>query len=233
MADVSMKNLTFDTNCLVDLELYEGAVDELRRLVTAHDAERITINVPGIGASERLTDGTFARSFSLFENRLRKLANREFEILKPPIYWDIAYFDWAILGGDETIKLEQQIHVVLFPETHFEWSEHAMASGLDPNQAAMDLHKEWIKWRNRKCDTLARWCHVFYEKDIFVTRDGNFHKTTKKRSLEQLGAKRILYPDQVFIKTIKNAAIQTEPPNTRMKATGLLGAQRLIRGVKQ
>ena len=194
-----MVNITIDTNCLVDLELHEGAVDELHRLVAAHDAGRVTINVPGIGASERLKDGSIAENFSLFKNRLRKLASREFQILKPLLYWDIAYVGWAVVGRDETIKLERQIHEILFPETCFRWVEQAKAKGLDPNQEIMPTHKELIKWRNRKCDTLALWCHIFYEKDIFVTRDGNFHKTTKKRALEKLGAKCILYPDQVII----------------------------------
>lgn len=189
--------ITFDTNCLVDLELNEGAVSELRRLVASHDTGQIEISVPGIGASERLTDKTFAENFAVFRQRIQELAKREFEILKPPAYLDLTYLDWAIFGGDATIELERQIHEILFPEIKFKWSDHAETHGLDPNQAADVQHKEWIKWRNRKCDTLALWCHIYYDKDVFVTRDRNFHKTTKKQSLVKLGAKAIQYPSEV------------------------------------
>lgn len=190
-------NITFDTNCLVDLELNEGAASELRRIVAAHDSGRCSISVPGIGASERLKDGTFAQNFSVFQQRISNLSRREFEILKPILYLDLAYLDWAIFGGEETIELEQQIHEILFPETLFRWADEAVAHGLDPNQVANLSHRQFLKWRNRKCDTLAMWCHIYYRKDVFVSRDRNFHKTTKKAALERIGAKQILHPAEI------------------------------------
>ncbi|MDE2217053.1 MAG: hypothetical protein KGJ87_07850 [Planctomycetota bacterium] len=190
-------NITFDTNCLVDLELNEGAADELCRIIAAHDTGKLAISVPGIAASERLKDGTFAKNFSLFQQRINSLAKRRFEILKPPLYLGLAYLDWAIIGGDATIELERQIHEILFPKIQFRWGDHAAAHRLDPNQAAEKRDKEWLKWRNRKCDTLALWCHIHYGKDVFVTRDNNFHKATKKAALEKLGAKRISQPTEV------------------------------------
>jgi len=192
-------DLTFDTNCLVDLELDEGASTELRRLVAVHDSGHILISVPGVGASERLKDGTFAQNFAEFRQRIQKIPQREFGILRPPLYLDVAYFDWAILVGEEEVNLERQIHGILFPETEFKWSDHAEAHGLDPNEAADNRHREWRKWRNRKCDTLALWCHIYYGQDIFITRDGNFHKATKKPALVKLGARSILFPAEVDV----------------------------------
>lgn len=191
--------LTLDTNCLVDLELSEGAVLELQKLVTAHDTGRIEIGVPGIGASERLKDGTFAENFSVFRQRIQRLSRREFEILKPPIYLGLTYFDWAIFGDNNMVNLEREIHDVLFSKIEFRWKDFAQANGLDPNEAAEGKHKEWIKWRNRKCDTLALWCHIYYGRDVFVTQDKNFHKATKKIPLMKLGATSILYPSEVNI----------------------------------
>ena len=192
-------NVTFDTNCLVDLELNEGAAPQLLRIVEAHESNQITISVPGIGASERLKDGTFAETFSLFMKRVNKLAKREFEILKPLAYFDLTYFDWSILGGDEIDEIESRIHEILFPETMFRWADQASACGLDPNQAAKEHNTEWLKWRNRKCDTLALWCHIHYKKDVFITQDSNFHKVTKKSTLEKLGAKSILFPLEISL----------------------------------
>jgi hypothetical protein len=196
-------NITFDMNCLVDLEKNEGAAVELRSIVVAHNLGQLAISIPGIGASERLKDGTFAPNFSLFQQRINRLATRKFEILRPPFHLGLAYLDWMILGGDETIELEYKIHEILFPKISFEWTDHARACGLDPDQAARERRKEWLKWRNRKCDTLALWCHIYYDKDAFITRDGNFHKSTKKSRLEKLGAKCIVFPKEVD--TIWNA----------------------------
>lgn len=189
-------NITFDTNCLVSLENKEDDTEDLHQLVVAHDEGRFTISVPGIIASELLKDGTFARNFSVFRNRIDALARREFEILRPPLYLDITYLDWSILGEDETIELERKIHDILFPRTHFFWTEFAKSKGLDPNEAFQKNHEELRLWRNRKCDILVLWCHIYYDKDIFVTSDKNFHKLTKRRRLEALGAKQILYPSE-------------------------------------
>lgn len=192
-------NITFDTNCIVDLEQNEGAASELRKIVAAHDSGQCSISVPGIGASERLKDGTFAENFSIFQQRINDLSKRGFEILKPILYLDIAYLDWAILGGEEIIDLERQIHEILFPKTLFRWADEATVRGLDPSQATDQSQGEFLKWRNRKCDTLAIWCHIYYGKDVFVSRDKNFHKATKKAALEKIGAKHIMHPAEVIL----------------------------------
>lgn len=190
--------VTFDTNCLIDLEQREGDATSLRSLVDLHDRAQITICVPGIGASELLKDRTYARSFSVFHDRVRALSKKEFEILKPLAYFDIVYYDWAIMADDKLVVLEQQIHAVLFTTIAFRWQDHAQSCGLDPDEAAASHHPEWIKWRNRKCDALGMWCHIHYAGDCFVTRDGKFHESTKKPALIALGAKNISLPSEAL-----------------------------------
>ena len=56
------------------------------------------------------------------------------------------------------------------------------------------LHTLGETWRNAKCDVLALWSHINDKDDIFVTRDGNIHKQTKKPQLHALGAGDILRP---------------------------------------
>jgi hypothetical protein len=189
--------ITLDTNCLVDLELKEGAYIDLQKIISSHNLGNIEVSVPGIGASERLKGGTFAKSFTAFQERLRRISPKELHILKPLAYWNISYWDWSILAGEDTVGLERNIHNVLFPEHKFIWSDQAELLGLDSNIAASEDHKEFIKWRNRKCDVLGLWCHIFYANDIFVTRDKNFHKKSKKPLLINLGAKSICYPSEV------------------------------------
>jgi len=56
----------------------------------------------------------------------------------------------------------------------------------------LDDKKAWHRWMNKKCDVLTLWSHIWYEGDIFVTRDTNFHRKAEK--LIKLGARKILTP---------------------------------------
>jgi hypothetical protein len=47
-------------------------------------------------------------------------------------------------------------------------------------------------WRNKKCDVLSMWCHIYYGGDIFVTSDKNFFK--KLPPLLEIGVGDILRP---------------------------------------
>ena len=190
--------LTFDHNLLIDLECNPG-VPELRDLVGCHETGRITICVSGIGGSERLKGRIYAENFSQFKDRVEKLSSRKFEILKPLGYWDITFYDWAIYVSDEgaDIQIEKKLHDVLFPETQYCWQDFAHENGLNPENDWNYKNFLWQKWRNRKCDVLTMWCHIYYGNDIFVTNDEIFHKQ-KKPELIALGAKRILNPSEAL-----------------------------------
>jgi len=181
--------ITLDTNCLIDVELGEGAAEDVKRLFAYHDAGRITIQVPAIAASERMQDGTYALTFREFHRRIQKLAQREIELLRPPMYLGIVYLDWCILSDENMVAIEQKVHEILFPEIQFEWQVYAETHGISMESENLDP-----RWRNAKCDTLAIWSHIHYGGDIFVTRDRNFHKATEKPALAKLGAHEILYP---------------------------------------
>ena len=190
--------LTLDTNCLIDLELNEGAAADLRQLLALHESELVALAVPGIGASERLPTGTYAPTFEQFRRRMRSLSSREIEILKPLAYFDITYLDWCVYAGTEMVTLEEEVHRVLFPRSRFAWKDEAAHTGLDLKGVTAPEAQEWLRWRNRKCDTLGMWCHIHYHADAFVTRDGNFHKRSKKPALIKLGAKLIVSPEEAI-----------------------------------
>jgi hypothetical protein len=189
--------VTLDTNCIIDLEKKEGAVGNLKKLVAQHDLGNITVCTSAIGASERMEGGSYASNFLEFKDRLQKLSQRPFDILKPLCYIGVTYIDWCLVSGEILIRLEKNLHDILFPDVEFKWHDHALAHGLDPETGSRKRHKEWRKWLNCKCDVLGLWSHIHHKADIFVTRDGNFHKATKKSQLEALGAKRILEPSDL------------------------------------
>jgi len=95
--------------------------------------------------------------------------------------------------------LRKKIQGVLFPTIELEYGDFCKTRGLEPEN-----RKAWQKWVNAKCDVLALWSRIWYNGDVFVTRDENFHKKTKKPQLIKLGAKKILRPTEtvgLFVNT--------------------------------
>jgi hypothetical protein len=187
-------NLTFDTNCIITLEENRPAAPDLKSLIALHNAQAINVRVVGISASERKADHTYASTFTEFQQKIAAVGLGHMEILQPIAYWDITFFDWSIWADDQMIELERNIHNVLFPRVDFNYLDFCNQRGVDPNNSKIDR-----KWRNRKCDVLAMWCHIYYNGDIFVTEDENF-TTTKMPDLIVLGARDILAPKNALIK---------------------------------
>jgi len=95
------------------------------------------------------------------------------------------------------IKLERKIHNILFPQIEFNYKEFCKKRNINLNNKSLNK-----KWLNVKCDVLSLWCHIYYNGDIFVTRDNNFYKVTKLKKLIVLGVGYILTPQQAVIKII-------------------------------
>jgi hypothetical protein len=116
------------------------------------------------------------------------------EILKPICYLGVSgYLNYFVFSSDEKIKLEQEIQTILFPDTDRIYTDYCKNRGLDSGNSRV-----WRSWVNKKCDILSLWCQIWYKGDIFVTRDSNFHKKSKKPHLIKLGAGEILTPDEVI-----------------------------------
>ncbi|OOC53597.1 hypothetical protein NOSIN_07095 [Nocardiopsis sinuspersici] len=103
----------------------------------------------------------------------------------------VGYLGQMVLIGDDDLILLERIHAVLFPSHPFEL-QYAIDDA--PLGTAQDIVER--KWRNRRLDVEAMWCHIHYEGDVFVTTDDNFFKETKKPQLLALGARSILTPLQ-------------------------------------
>jgi hypothetical protein len=199
-----MLKLTLDTNCIVALdENREPAANSLRRLLAAHAAGTAQLRLVANSASERQRTGPYLENFSQFQQRLADLDLDHLEILRPPATLDVAYRDQMVLLGDDELLLLERIHTALFPTHPFELQNaiNATPPGSDPEAIER-------KWRNRRLDAEAMWCHIHYEGDVFVTTDDNFFKETKKPQLAALGAPLILTPSQA------EAHVQQDGPNT-------------------
>lgn len=187
-----MLKLTLDTNCIVALdENREPAASSLRRLLAAHTAGTVQLRLVANSASERQRTGPYLENFSQFQQRLADLQLDHLEILLPPATLDVAYLDQMVLLGDDEHLLLERIHEALFPTHPFEFQDAVNAA-----PPGTDLEVIERKWRNRRLDAEAMWCHIHYSGDVFVTTDENFFKETKKPQLAALGARLILTPTQ-------------------------------------
>jgi len=168
-------SFTLDTNCVIAVADARPEAQAVLDLVRAHELGTISVALVAISASERQKDGTTLNSFTHFKDRLAALGLGQLELLKPLAYFDIGYFDWCLLSGDESIAVERQIHEVLFPGIPFRWPDYCATKGIAPESSSVGT-----SWRNAKCDVQAYWSHVHHERQIFVTSDSNFHKESKR-----------------------------------------------------
>lgn len=189
-----MRTFTLDTNCLIDLEEDRPGAAAVRALVDAHASGTVHVAILAISASEKQKGSGHLESFTEFQKRLVSLGLAHLELLRPMFYWDVTYWDWCIWSSSEMEERERNIHEVLFPNIEFLWSDYCAARNI----AADDLI-QGRKWRNAKCDVQAIWSHIFHKRNVFVSTDGNFHKSKKKPLLVALGAGRIETPDSAVL----------------------------------
>lgn len=161
----------------------------VRRLADAHARGEADVAVVAISASEKQKHGLVLVNFSQFSDRLDCLQLGHLEILKPMKYWDVTFWDWDYWVEPEMDQLERRIHEVLFPKLECQWADFCRTRHLDPNTLC-----QGTEWHNAKCDVQALWSHMYHHREVFVTRDANFHKMTKKSALISLGAGRIEQP---------------------------------------
>jgi hypothetical protein len=150
--------LTFDTNCFVALDEHrEPEASCIRKLLELHEAGQVEVRMVAGSASEKQRDKTYLSDFNAFQRRLAKLGLAHVELLKPLAYWGVAFYAWAVYGGGEASELDEQIHEALFPSQPFSLQECLDQAGPHDVPSVIEA-----KWRNRKCDVLALWCHLHY-----------------------------------------------------------------------
>ena len=179
--------MTLDTNSLYELESSAGE-RALRQLVALGKEGGIVMQIPAIAASEKQRDGRHLGDFAVFRERVDHLGLDGVELLRPLAYIGMCYIGWAVIIGPESRAVERRIHEILFPQIAFEASKHCERDDVRSRE----------RWRNAKCDVLAMWCHINYGGEVFVTRDRNFFKLSKRSQLEALGAGSIATPEQAL-----------------------------------
>jgi hypothetical protein len=210
------KNLriTLDHNCLIaienDPEGKSSKVVALAKLITLYKFGSIDIAFCGISASERLPQNPphnyvepYFTKFDEYRKRLTKIGLEDIPIIQPIGYWDITFWDQSTWADDSIANLGKVIYGILFEEAEFEWLQYALNHDISPEDTDSKGYKNW---RNHTCDALGLLAHIQYERDMFVTDDGNFFKLTKKPKLLDLGAKSIEWPEDALEIITRNVA---------------------------
>jgi len=182
-----LRTFTLDTNCLIDVEQSRAAAREVRALADAHAAGTADVAVIAMSASENPQAGRSIDNFSEFEDHLASLRLAHLNIVLPMMYLDISFWDHSLWADDAMIDLERQIHSILFPNVQFLWRDYCRDNGINPPP-----NSSFGKWRNCKCDVQAIWSQIHSKRNVFVTRDGNFHK--KELALLALNVGKVEYP---------------------------------------
>jgi hypothetical protein len=172
--------VTLDHNCIIDLVQH---TEDGLLLSTLIQDPRYQCYVVNIGASEMWERGAKPDRYDKFEELLSAAGIGHLERLNPMLMLDITYWDRCVLADDTDIKLVSDIGAVLFGRD----------AALPPPKEGLDS-PVGRKWLNRLCDVHTMWCHIHSGNEIFLTRDSNFHKETKKPELIALGAKEIYSP---------------------------------------
>jgi hypothetical protein len=89
-------NITFDTNCIIDIEKRGSPYSDLQRLVQHHKDQKIHLRVVAISASERMPNGQYASnnddqnsSFGTWHGPYRTFKEAKVKALK--MGWKIKY----------------------------------------------------------------------------------------------------------------------------------------------
>lgn len=156
-----------------------------------HRNKEISLWVVAASASElRQDQNTHPTDFNEFRQRITSTElGDDVRILPTLFYIGVSFVGYCLVGGGWLSRLDKEIHAVLFSEDETDYPTFCRKYGYDAT-----AKEEWNEWVRRKCDVLTLWSHIWHNGDIFVTRDDNFFKQTKKPKLVGLGAGRILRP---------------------------------------
>ena len=172
--------VTLDHNCIIHLQNRTDVGKKIKAIVQDEGNQCFVVN---IGASEMRKQGVRPDHYEKFEELLDMAGISHLPRLDPFMVWDVTFWDRALWGSDETIKLSDAIKDVLFGNSP---SIDIATAGVDSPAGR--------KWVNRMCDVQSMWCHIHNGNEVFLTTDDNFRKETKLPKLIALGAGRICHP---------------------------------------
>ncbi len=189
-----MIGVTLDTNCIIDLEEKRPNAQAISDIVHLNDQQMIEVRLVAASGYEKQRGETCYTNFDGFLEKIRPLGLSDLIILAPLFYVGVSALGYSMVADEPMVLFEQKIHDILFPSMPFDYNEFCTLMKVDPNHSHFPNSTTDAKWINAKCDVQAMWCHIYYNGNVFVTNDTNFHKETKKARLLEIGAGAIVRP---------------------------------------
>ncbi|MBO9451746.1 hypothetical protein J7426_15840 [Tropicibacter sp. R16_0] len=168
-----MLTFTFDTNCIVDVDLGREAAPAILELVSAFREGRCDVAFVAVSASEKQEGDYYLPTFDIFSTRLNELGLGDVSSILGMSYNDMSYIGHAIIVDENMLSRERQFHEALFPNTDFKASEYVARMRPTSDEQEMKYKK---RWRNAWCDRQMIWAHEYHGRDVFVTSDKNFRR---------------------------------------------------------
>jgi hypothetical protein len=188
-----MLSFTLDSNCIIALENEEPEAAAIRQLATAHAEGVADVAIAAIMASENQKSVRLLNQFAVFETRLHQVGLGHLSLCHPMLLLDMGFWEHGLWTGPKEEELSETLHAILFPSIEPKYRQFCTARGIPEAPLVWDDDRNL--WRNAVCDVQAIWSHIYAKRQVFVSKDGNFHAATKKARLLALGAGRIERPN--------------------------------------
>lgn len=125
-----MKKITFDTNCIIEIEENRPSAPFLKELIILNGKGLISLQVCAISASGRQKGGRSLTNFSEFEKRIAYIGLENVEIFLPIFYWGVCFWCKCIYPNEKMVTLEKKFTQSFFQILHMNIRKKRKKNGL-------------------------------------------------------------------------------------------------------
>ena len=189
--------LTFDWNCVIEVEEDRPQANAVIGLVNHHRRQELEVALLAASASENTKSKRFPGNASLFRERVAALGWQDLPLVPMPAIIGLSYWDFCYIVED-SMAFQRDMDAlwnVIAPRVPRKPNEHMpQGSALTDD---MVQSTALAKWRNTWCDVVSAYSHIHEGRDVFVTNNTrDFQRNAE--ALEQLGMKQIYTPEEAL-----------------------------------
>ncbi len=185
--------ITFDWNCLIEVEEGREQAAFVSALIEAHRKGAVEVGLLAVSASENLKSKKFPGAAKLFRQRVNDLGWSDIPIVLAPSVHGMTFIGLTFIVGDaDKFKADvQALWAVIAPNIPRRHSDYLQAGQRVSDEIFWSENSS--KWRNAWCDVYSAYSHIKAKRDVFVTLNTrDFQKNADK--LAKLGMMQICDP---------------------------------------
>lgn len=185
--------LTFDWNCIIEVEKDGPQAAYVRDLVDRHRRGQFEVALLAASASENSRSKRFPGNATIFVERVSALGWQDLPLVPMPGVWGLSYWDFCyyVEDNDKFMRDMDSLWQAIAPNIPKEPEDHLPTGVVLSEEVYQSSYLS--KWRNTWCDVISAYSHIHERRDIFVTSNTrDFQKNTEK--LSALGMRYISKP---------------------------------------